>query len=241
MKKMTFFAMVASLLVFAGCEDDWWLKQDTYTPPSGNGLFTVSEDGHQVRFAPGNLEYDGSYHFTAHQYDYGGYFGWGTGSNPTFTSTDYEDYPSFDDWGNHIGGGWRTLSIDEWRYVIWKRTNFLAKRGAATVCGVHGMILLPDNWSGGTFHSGFYGWSRNVYDASSWSDMEAAGAVFLPAAGRRFGTELGSVGSYGYYWSSTPNIEDFAYFMYFYDNYVNLGDVNDFRYIGCSVRLVQDY
>ena len=207
-----------------------------------SGLFTVDANGKQVYFAKGNLEYDGTngYSFAAHQYDYGGYFGWGTGSNPTNTSTDNADYPSFDDWGNHIAGGWRTLSMNEWCYVIYGRADASAKRGAATVCGVHGMALLPDNWGGGTFTAGFNGWGTNVYDASSWAAMEDAGAVFLPAAGSRYGTELGGVGTSGGYWSSTPDGENHAYGMYCYDSSV-VNYVSDTRNYGHSVRLVQDY
>ena len=208
----------------------------TKNAPTGDGLFSVGEFGRQVRFAPGNLVYSGGYHFTAHQYDYGGYFGWGTGSNPTNTSTDWEDYPSFDDWGNHIAGGWRTLTMDEWHYVIWNRADASAKRGYATVCGVHGVVLLPDNWSGGTFTAGIdidEGYSTNVYDASSWSDMEAAGAVFLPAAGCRDGY---NVGTCGYYWSSSV-LDYFAYAIHGMGTY----DGFFYRYEGLSVRLVQDY
>lgn len=237
MKKLMFFAMVASLLFFAGCGQSF----ASNAKPSGDGLFSVSE-GKQVRFASGNLEYDGTngYYFAAHQYDYGGYFGWGTGSNPTLTSTDYRDYPTFDDWGNHIAGGWRTLTRDEWRYVIWDRVRADYKRGVATVCGVPGMVLLPDNWSGGTFTAGFNGWSTNVYDASSWSDMEAAGAVFLPAAGSRYGTGLLNVDASGLYWSSTPDGEYNAYIVGFYDYDENYYD-GGYRGYGHSVRLVQDY
>ena len=214
--------------------------------PSGDELFTVSAYGDQVRFAPGNLDYNGGYFFTAHQYDYGGYFGWGTGSNPTNTSTNWRDYPTFDDWGNHIAGGWRTLTRDEWNYVIWDRADASAKCGSATVCGVHGMVLLPDSWSGGTFTAGFNGWGTNVYDASSWSAMEDAGAVFLPAAGERGGTGMWTVGSGGYYWLSTFSLsfllvgEDHACVMGFHDNGV-FGLVVSPRCDGLSVRLVQDY
>ena len=237
MKKLMLFAMVASLLFFAGCGQSF----ASNAKPSGDGLFSVSE-GKQVRFASGNLEYDGTngYYFAAHQYDYGGYFGWGTGSNPTLTSTDYRDYPTFDDWGNHIAGGWRTLSLNEWYYVIWDRVRADYKRGAATVCGVYGMVLLPDNWSGGTFHAGFNGWGTNVYDASSWSDMEDAGAVFLPAAGSRYGTGLLNVDASGLYWSSTPDGEYNAYIVGFYDYDENYYD-GGYRGYGHSVRLVQDY
>ena len=245
---MTFFAMVASLLFFAGFERETGNPDTPVTPPSGNGLFTVSKDGHQIRFALGNLVYDGinGYRFAAHQYDYGGDFGWGTGSNPTLTSTDREDYPTFDDWGNYIAGGWRTLTAREWEFLLFIRAYARDRRGAATVCGVHGMVLLPDNFSGGTFQAGFdhyHDWSSNVYDASSWAAMEAAGAVFLPAAGCRYGTRLGNVGTCGCYWSSTPNIE---YMYFFYNNDrdygVSVGDYFVIRRVGgLSVRLVQDY
>ena len=233
--------MLSSLLTFAGCEKNPVIvPDDPIIPPSGNGLFTVSEDGNKVRFAPGNLEYDGSYHFAARQYDYGRLFGWGTGSDPTLDSYYVRDYPAFDDWGSYIDGDWRTLSKKEWNYVIKDRSNASDKCGAATVCGVHGMVLLPDNFSGGTFTAGLNGWNTNVYDISSWSDMEAAGAVFLPAAGFYSDRGLFNIGSRGHYWSSTPLTEYYAYFIYFVDgqelshNYCERCD-------GMSVRLVQDY
>ena len=226
--------MLAALIFFTGCEN-----KEQFS--SVNGLFSVAE-GRQVRFAAGNLEYSDGYHFATHQYDYGGYFGWGTGSNPTLTSTDYHDYPSFDDWGSHIGGGWRTLSKDEWHYVISDRNNASAKCGAATVCDVHGIVLLPDNFSGGTFHPGFdNGWSTNVYNASSWSIMEDDGAVFLPAAGYRYGSEVNYVGACGGYWSSTPGYEGYAYNIYFGDGGVGDGGGGGYRGYGRSVRLVRDY
>ena len=42
-------------------------------------------------------------------------------------------------------------------------------------------------------------------------------SIFLPAAGYRRGTSLYNAGSYGYYWSSTPNKSDtyYAYFLVF--------------------------
>lgn len=204
MKRLMYLFMLASLISFMGCEKEEQNQEEQNQEEqfsSVNGLFSVSA-GHRVRFALGNLVYSDGYHFAAHQYDYGGYFGWGAGSNPTLTSTDYHDYHGYDDWGNHIDGIWRTLSIDEWHYVIQDRPNASAKCGVATVCGVHGMVLLPDNWNGGTFHADFYGWETNVYDASSWTAMEDAGAVFLPAAGYSNGMEVFSVGTSGSYLST---------------------------------------
>lgn len=233
--------MVASLLALAGCG----MCSIANIPPSGDGLFSVAE-GRQVRFAPGNLEYDsiGGYHFAAHQYSIGGYFGWGTGSTPTHVSKNSEEYPAFDDWGSHIDGGWRTLAPDEWSYLLFDRANASAKSGAATVCGVPGIILLPDNWGGGAFNAGFREliddkvWSSNVYDASAWSAMEEAGAVFLPAAGDRHGTSVHNEGAAGSYWSSEPYAAIYACYMNF--SRADVGTGFDSRCLGHSVRLVRD-
>lgn len=241
MKKRFLFALFAALTLMVGCskEEDDATSMDS-RPPSGNGLFSVAE-GRQVRFAPGNLVYENdAYRFAEHQYDYGGLFGWGTGSNPTETSTDNYDYPSFDDWGSHIAGGWRTLTIDEWRYVILNRPDASSKRGAATLCGVHGIILLPDDWEGSGFTPGFDGrWFTNVYDAESWSEMEASGAVFLPAAGFRYGSGVHDVGDYGGYWSATPRNDVSAYHIIFDDSIVSYYYFPN-RSHGQSVRLAQD-
>ena len=158
---------------------------------------------------------------------------------------------SFVDWGTQIGDGetWYTLNNDEWYYVLNSRDA--SKKGVGTVTVVttvdtneiHGLILLPDAWTlpaGLTFNSGTGSWTRNPYTAAEWEQMEAAGAVFLPAAGYRDGTELNDVGTYGYYWSSSLGDESHAYFVGFRKNYVT-NYVNAYRYYGRSVRLVQYY
>ena len=71
--------------------------------------------------------------------------------------------------------------------------------------------------------------------------MKEAGAVFLPAAGyctsaRAYGQE----GTYGYYWSSTPNASTTAYRMRFYVDAVTPSN-SEGRATGCSVRLVKNY
>lgn len=224
-------------------------------------FFSVSSDM-QVRFAKGNLEYDSinGYSFAAHQYDYGGHFGWGTGRNPVDTSSDYHDYPLFDDWGSHIVDRrkWRTLTLDEWRYLIGHRQNASKKWGLATVCGVYGLVLLPDIWNLDiTFYAGSDNWDTNVYDEPIWTTMEAAGAVFLPANGYRYGTEIfeSEAPNYLNYWSSTPEDEEFhAYGLKTkwkdenYNNGMGFTEKNRYiiivegtnRFFGFSVRLVYD-
>lgn len=241
----------------------------TLSPVGGiNGLFTINADGDQVWFSQGNLQYQAStntWRFAEHQYDYVGsansnisstysgwiyLFGWGTGDNPTLTSTTYTDYSTFVDWGSNaiINGGnavnqWRTLTQSEWYYLLNRRTNASSKCGAGNINGVGGLIILPDSWTLPSgcpqFNPGFASdWSRNSYTLTQWAQMESAGAVFLPAAGNRGGTDLYLVGSRGFYWSSTPYNEGHAYPMIFLSNYLFATNNSD-RSNGFSVRPVR--
>ena len=193
-------------------------------------------------------------------------FGWGTGNNPNNVSTDYNDYATYTEWGNNpiTNGGkeanlWRTLTKDEWVYLFYGRTDAATKFGLGSVNGVNGTILLPDDWTlpagasftasttqgladRGTYYYNGSGnnFSHNTYTAAQWKAMEDNGAVFLPAAGYRYGTVVFNVGSYGYYWSSAPFDEGFAYYLLFNSLYLNPQSNNN-RYSGQSVRLVQDY
>ena len=183
-------------------------------------------------------------------------FGWSTSATNfgVSTSTDYDDYSgSFVDWGtNKIGNNapntWRTLTYDQWSYLCWERPNHSELCGVAQVNGVNGLIFLPDNWTcpaGVSFKSGFHS-ERGVdfyaayqtFTAAEWSKLEAAGAVFLPAAGSRLGSHVYDVHYYGYYWSATESDSDYAYCLRFYSDaaYVRVSK----RHYGRSVRLVKD-
>jgi hypothetical protein len=225
------------------------------------GKFTINGSGNQVRFSKGNLRYvSGTWSFFDHQYDfYDAYsadawdkFGWST-SSTTYgmsTSTKWSDYPgSFVDWGTvpGIGKGWYTLSKDEWVYLFNTRSGAANKYGYATVNGVYGIIILPDafvdpkknNGSGDFAGSTTKAWNANVYTEENWALMEAAGAVFLPAAGYRYGASVGGVGDVGYYWSSSVyEINAHAYNVYFFSNYF-CADNYSYRYYAQSVRLVR--
>lgn len=253
--------------------------------PIGDGVlrgkFSVAAN-RKVYFSQGNLQYQAStgiWQFAEHQYDLRGsanvnisisfigsidLFGWGTGNNPTYTSTNNSDYPIFFDWGiNAISNGgneaniWRTLTKDEWSYLFYNRENAAMLFGLGNVNGINGTILLPDNWtlpSGISFtpsttqglvdDNGQYrnnngdNFYHNAYTIEQWMSMEENGAVFLPAAGNRKGTSVSSVGTESYYWSSTPNDERYAYALEFYAYGLSPKD-GPGRFIGCSVRLVR--
>ena len=194
--------------------------------------------------------------------------GWNSGANayqPYNTSNSYNDYyPGGDstnsltgdyanaDWGvynkilnaeNQVGQ-WRTLTDAEWNYLIKKRTDAASKQGLATVNNVIGLILLPDSWTlpeGLTFISGANGdYAQNTYSIADWEKMETNGAVFLPAAGKRNGTNgtgVNYVGRFGSYWSSSAEVYWRSDLLSF-NSSVYTG--SDMRNYGLSVRLVKD-
>ena len=160
------------------------------------------------------------------------------------------------DWGvaandANIGGynDWRILSNDEWVYLFKTRTDAASKYGYATVGGVNGVIIIPDAFTDPMKNKGNKafipqnvdkGYSTNVYTTGGdWEAMEAAGAVFMPAAGRRYGTTMTVNEGTGFYWSSTPMSYQASYFMGFMGS--NVVPNNDrYRSHGLSVRLVSN-
>ena len=96
---------------------------------------------------------------------------------------------------------------------------------------VLGLVIYPDGYTGSTYTTG-----------SDWSDFEAKGCVFLPAAWARSGNSVtnNSNDEGGTYWSSTAYNNECAYCMLFgseilYSGYWGYGRANGF-----SVRLVHD-
>lgn len=255
-----FLALVSSIWTYA-------------SSPKGIGVFSVSADK-QVTFSPGNLQYHpatNQWRFASNQteligdannqiaVDYDGWldlFGWSTiftyyGVSTSENNADYGD--SFVDWGTATIGEetantWRTLTDNEWYYLLYKRNNASRLKGIGVVNGVNGLILLPDGWRcppGVMFQTGFddqvseepYA-QHQVFTPEHWAKLEALGAVFLPAAGYRDGSNVAVVQIYGEYWSSTTDDSDYARSLYFYSDEANV-DYFD-RYYGQSVRLVKD-
>lgn len=199
--------------------------------------------------------------------DYSGWidlFGWGTSGwedgvksfQPYSVDTEPSNYfyegnseeKSPIDWGifNEISGTkrglWRTLTSSEWQYVVKLRTDAQLLCGIAVVNGVKGVVILPDNWispSEVNFVPGFKSIEKNTFTVSSWSKMEEHGALFLPAAGFRYGSYVDSIGLIGRYWSISSYNKGYSYMLSFNDYGVYASDY-DSRHIGLSVRLVSD-
>ena len=176
-------------------------------------------------------------------------FTWGNIANPTYDGTTYytenSNLSGTYDWGSNIGEGWYTLSTDEWTYVFNKRSTTSGIRYAkAQVNSVSGVILLPDDWSTNYYTLASANTTRAAFTANNitaddWtSTLEAAGCVFLPAAGNRYGSSVNGVGSGGDYWSSTAYNINYAYLVYFGLGSLDAGSYG-YRHYGCSVRLVR--
>lgn len=156
------------------------------------------------------------------------------------------------DWGihntiNNTTGQWRTLtggSNGEWNYIFNMRTTTSGIRYAkARVNNVNGVVLLPDDWSASYYslsntNTGNSSFNSNVITASQWVTLEQQGAVFLPAAGQRCGTDVNCC-DYADYWSATCSDSNGADEVAFNNFDLNACTWSN-RYDGCSVRLVQD-
>lgn len=189
--------------------------------------------------------------------------GWNSGANayqPWSTSTHYEDYHPGGSWENDLTGAyaeadwawhnaisnggnrahlWRTLTTEEWQYLLSSRVDASAKRGPATIGDeYHGLLILPDSWTqpkGITFNAH----NTNQYGWDEWEKLESAGAIFFPFAGHRSGTDVVYVGTIGLFWSAIHFDEDDAYIVAFYEKNI-IPDAYGNRYDGYSVRPVQD-
>jgi hypothetical protein len=237
----------------------------------GNLQYQASTD--KWRFAEHQYDYIGSSNSSISEYSSGwiDLFGWGTsnfahGANcyqPWSTSQNHNDYLAYGstnndlfaltglaDWGmNAISNGgnetrrWRTLTKNEWTYLLQSRSTSSGLRYAkAQVAGKNGIILLPDNWSNSTYtiqnaNTDNTSYDSNVISSSNWNTLQVAGAVFLPAAGSRAGTSVSGVDASGYYWSSSCYNASYAYLLGF-SNSSCTPNQSDFKYYGQSVRVV---
>lgn len=158
-------------------------------------------------------------------------YGYGPGQNLTGikANADWGIFNAISNGGDTPYSGWRTLTTDEWNYL---KNN--ASKGYGTVNDVRGYIFLPNNWvlpSGLSFTNNASSYATNKYTVSQWSQMEANGAVFLPAGGYRAG------GIYdlhrGLYWSTTSGTNSFEFGSSLQTTHYQV-------FLGFNVRLVHD-
>ena len=190
-------------------------------------------------------------------------FGWGTSGydygvacyQPWSTSTDYHCYYSETslmsqaDWGSNVISdsdythGWRTLSYNEWKYLLFDRSTPSRIRFAkATIDTTHGVIILPDGWEASVYplnhpNEADADFGSNSLSSAEWLALEDQGAVFLPAAGYRKGITVYEAGMTGNYWTSRGENEIMVWCLSF-DDGLAMTPLN--CYSGRSVRLVRN-
>ena len=226
------------------------------------GIFSVSETK-KVHFSRGNLYYDGSaFKFEDNQYDFQSswnanhvnHFYWVNSVEEAVKEGYDEETPvcSKDDIFftngtaesvksdfivNGVTGKYRTLTKEEWQYLINERkmTNENASYTLNITYGEKvGLVIYPDDFNGSTLTPGF----------EYTEDTFPSDCVFLPLAGYRDNNGFASADVFGEYWSSS--ICDFeeddakydAYHVIFSSLFVDI-DL-DGRQNGYSVRLVTD-
>lgn len=189
--------------------------------------FTVDENGTTVNFAAGNLYTpDGGTTYAAHSFQgqvYSTEENWSVDGQRDLLqwseiATREPDTADGTDIPTVFNSVWRTLTFDQWEYIINTRTaNTLnsvenARYAKATVNGISGLLLFPDEYehpSGvslpneKSINKTNCAFSLNYYSETDWEKLEKAGVVFLPLGGHR----TGSTWNYdGRYWScSTRN------------------------------------
>ncbi len=234
---------------------------------SGYTKYNASADMDVARdlFGWGTSGYNGKYPYMTST-SAGSYY------SDSLTDTDY-DWGVYHSDNNEEGhsiekitnGGnysWRLFTSAEWAYIIAREGRVYTRSDAptymetkklfasATVVGVKGIILFPDNWDGSLDRTIKYGnvsgtnYNGTTCDAEKWTTFEEAGCVFLPAAHVRSGTSM-DYKYEGHYWSGTvfkwSNEWRGGTLQFSKTGSVNTSSSNyNLRKLGQSVRLIRD-
>lgn len=190
-------------------------------------------------------------------------YGNGDANDIAGTNYDWGVYNAISNGGN-VAGKWRTMTggneSEEWHYVLVTRSNTTTNLPAgsnngtanfvrATVNGVTGEILFPDNYvqpdgvtvtgSSPTYNGAYSSFAAFTVDVDNWEKMENAGAIFIPVTGYRTSTSY--TGAYLNYWTSTHYTASGKTYRAYY---ANQNGVKSYTYSersqGYAVRLVMN-
>ena len=145
--------------------------------------------------------------------------------------------------GKRRVGLWRTLSAEEWKYLLEERPMTYGKPRYTNWWGgvkieepiFHGVFIYPDDYNGDEVTARRY----------TWKEINDAGIVFLPVAGLRERDKItklpGSPYSIGWYWASNTNKkEERTACTIYFDGFVIKYSDDTYRGTGISIRLVRD-
>lgn len=235
----------------------------------GNLQYQVSTN--TWRFAENQYEYVGNdnvniapdyegwidlFGYATSGYEHGSacYQPWSTSDNPdSYMAYGVEGSQLYDmsgkaDWGYNdiMGDGegkWRTLTMEEWDYLLHQRNTPSGIRFAkAQVYGVNGLLILPDEWSNAVYYLNNVNqfaasFNCNVIGHEWIFYLQPNGAVFLPASGIREVCTVSAAGACGYYYSSEC-VRDKSYGINF--DFDDVYGQTLFLNYGKAVRLVRD-
>ncbi|MBR0073638.1 MAG: hypothetical protein IJP95_07350 [Bacteroidales bacterium] len=202
------------------------------------------------------------YHYSAQDlHEDENYNLYGYGPSVNMADPDLVGTSAYYDWGIYndiynpstgntdVYGTWRLLSYLEWDYLAYRRTTASGIRFAkATVNGIAGLLLLPDQWKSSIYtlvdcNTRTSSYSSNVITLADWRMLESRGCVFLPGACYRDNNVfMRAYETDGYYWLSThlDATGQHAY-RFVFSNIAVDDNYNGNRYRGESVRLVKEY
>lgn len=163
-----------------------------------------------------------------------------------YANSDWGYYNSITNGGNQTHR-WRSPTKEEWQYLLFERnTNSGILFAKATVNGLQGLILLPDDWNSSNYSlfesnqvDGDF--NSNTISVSIWANVfQMNGAVFLPYTGFLTPASKDDTVIIAY-WTSTCHASNNGLAMAMGVGYevVAIGGIS--RSYGIPVRLVQDY
>ncbi|MBR0295833.1 MAG: hypothetical protein IJQ95_00360 [Paludibacteraceae bacterium] len=131
--------------------------------------------------------------------------------NTDIVKGEYAEY----DWGVHnivtgdVKGTFYCPTAAEWEYILNGRPNAAKLRALACIpyggMKRKGLLLFPDNWSTPldlVIDTKATDYETNTLSLAKLAILEAAGAIFLPSAGYRYGTTYNEEND-GLYWTGT--------------------------------------
>lgn len=162
--------------------------------------------------------------------------------------------------GGNVANQWRTLSKEEWEYIINYRNTISGVRYAkCMVDGYESLILLPDNWNSSLYdlhdvNSSTASFNSNIITLAAWEGVFAnEGTVLLLATGVRGYDDISfsdvvycrngiqNGGDLLSYWTATfSDGEPSEAFCFYFTDYWGGPNCRCFRATGRSVRLVHD-
>ena len=239
MKRLIYFSMAALMMLAVSCNKD---KPDPATKVPEEavdlGIEMTREDGttYKLYWAKSNLSKNG---LCANPEDYGDYFSWGeTSAKDDYSWSTYQ-------FGKSSSGPFSKYNTSSSYGKVDNKTVLDPEDDVAYV-KLNGQWRMPTDaeWNALMNECDWTWTTQNGVNGRLVKSKTNGNSIFLPAAGRRYDTNLGYAGSYGSYWSSSlctdgtdgtdgPNG---AWGVYFYSE--GVGRSYYYRYSGQSIRPV---